>query len=76
MKYNAKTTTTFNIVVVASAIMIVSGLMVVPMMDSANALLLHDLNTKIKNFVKSVRDKVIVSGHGSPGGGGGDHPQG
>lgn len=69
MQNNTRTmTTTFNLIVVVSAIMIVGGLIVIPTLDNANALVPHDLVTKIKNFVKSVKDKITNGGHGSPGG--------
>ena len=34
-----------------------------PAFDNANALVLHDLVTKVKNFVKGIKSKVISGGH-------------
>ena len=49
--------------------MVVGGLIVIPTLDNANALVSHDLVTKIKNFVKSLKDKITNGGHGHPSGG-------
>jgi uncharacterized membrane protein len=53
MQKNTKTiTTTLDIIVIVSAIMVVSGLIVIPTSDNTNAFVSHDLVTKVKNFVE------------------------
>jgi hypothetical protein len=46
-----------------SAIMIVGDTLAISTLDNANTLFSHDLVTKLKNIVKSVKDKVTTGGH-------------
>jgi hypothetical protein len=64
----------YNIAVIASAIMIIGGLVAVPAFISgheAQAAFPKDIKSKVTDFLKKLRDRLTNRGGGSGGTGGG-----
>ena len=60
------TTTAIVAIAVASAILLVGALVIVPLVEEAHALDLKGLKDHIKSVVQGVRDRIGSPGHGHP----------
>ena len=64
--YSTRTTTTIVAIAVASAILLVGALVIVPLVEEAHALDLKGLRDHIKSVVQGIRDRIGSIGHRHP----------